>query len=54
MKYFSYIEEGHLPDRSFMWIIQSILRGKFCKKLIEATRNTLASDSASTKMNWLK
>ena len=46
MKYFPDIEEGKLPDRSFMWTIFSTLRGETCKKLIETARNARGYDSA--------
>ena len=49
MKYFPDIEEGHLPDRSFIWTILSTLRGEACKKLIESARNARASDSVEHK-----
>ena len=49
MKYFSDIEEGHLPDRLFMRTILSTLRGEACKKLIESARNVRASDLVEHK-----
>ena len=49
MKYFSDIEEDHLPDRLFIRTILSTLRGEGCKKLIEYTRNVRALDSVKHK-----
>ena len=49
MKYFPDIEEGQLPDRSFMWTILSTLRGEACKKLIETARTARGSDSLEHK-----